>query len=98
MQNAAKDFRDSIVTKINEFLAQISEILGNTIRIKGGAAAVGQTLDFAVTARLRASAKLNPVKLKIGYEDTDSEFLSTAKGANATTEPSRGTPPVSSNC
>jgi CHAT domain len=87
VQNAAKDFRDSIVNKINEFLAQISEILGNAIRIKGGAAAVGQTLDFAVTARLRAPAKLNTVKLKIGYEDTAFEFLSTAKGANATTEP-----------
>ena len=87
MQNAARDFRDSIVSKINEFIGQISDILGNAIRIKGGSATVGQTLDFGVTARLRAPAKLDTVKLKIGYEDTAFEFVSTAKGANAATEP-----------
>jgi hypothetical protein len=87
VQNAAKGFRDSIVNKINDFLGQISDILGNAIRIKGGAATVGQTLDFAVTARLRAPAKLDTVKLKISYEEAAFEFVATAKGANATTEP-----------
>ena len=87
VQNAAKDFRESIVNKINEFLGQISDILGNAIRIKGGTATVGQTLNFVVTARLRAPAKLNTVKLKISYEDAAFEFLSVAKGANATTAP-----------
>ena len=83
VQAVAADFRQSIVAKIDGFLAQISEILGNAVRLKGGRPNAQDEIDFVLTARLRAAARLDRVRAKISFEENAFDFVSAAKGSNA---------------
>ncbi|MGY3133452.1 hypothetical protein ACVWZM_004134 [Bradyrhizobium sp. USDA 4501] len=87
VQAAAADFRQSIAAKIDGFLSQISDIMGNAIRLKGGLPDAQDVIDFRLSARLRADARLDKVRAKISFEEDAFDFVSATKGAAAPKAP-----------
>jgi hypothetical protein len=83
VQAAASEFRKSIAAKIDGFLTQISDIMGNTIRLKGGQPDAQGYIDFGLSARLRGAARIDKVRVRISFEEKAFDFVSATKGANA---------------
>lgn len=90
VQATASEFGRLLVEKIDGYLAQISEIMGNAIRLKGGRPNDQDEITFVLAARLRAPARLDKVRAKISFEEDAFDFMSATKGANATNGPLSG--------
>ncbi|WP_315761673.1 CHAT domain-containing protein [Bradyrhizobium sp. SZCCHNS2005] len=90
VQVAAAPFRQSIAAKIDGFLSQISDIMGNSIRLKGGRPDAEDRIDFSLTARLRGSARIDEVRVKISFEEEAFDFVSATKGAQVPKAPLSG--------
>ncbi|ESW62851.1 CHAT domain-containing protein [Mesorhizobium sp. C277A] len=87
VQAVASDFRQSIVAKIDGFLAQISDVMGNAIRLKGGRPDANDEIGFGLSARLSAAARIDKVRAKISFEEEAFDFTSAAKGDNVSKAP-----------
>jgi hypothetical protein len=87
VQAVAAEFGKSLIEKIDGFLARISEINGNAIRLKGGRVDAHGDVNFVLSVRLRAAAKLGRVRAKISFEEDAFDFVSAAKGAAAPNAP-----------
>ncbi|WP_448030346.1 hypothetical protein [Bradyrhizobium liaoningense] len=83
----AAEFGRSLIEKIDGFLAQISEIMGNAIRLKDGRITDLGEIKFSLTARLRAPARLDKLRAKVSYEEDALAFVTAGKGANAAKAP-----------
>jgi hypothetical protein len=90
VQAAAVDTRQWLVAKIEGFQTQIGEIMGNAIRLKGGQPDENNVIVFVLTAKLRARAKIDTVRVKISFEEQAFEFVSVAQGAAASRMPLSG--------
>lgn len=90
VQAVASDFRKSIAAKIDGFLSQISDILGNAIRLKGGRPNAQGEIDFRLSARLRGAARIEKVRAKISFEESAFDFVSATKGADVPNAPLSG--------
>jgi hypothetical protein len=87
VQAAAAGFGQDLIEKIDGFLARISELNGNAIRLKGGRANAQGDIDFVLSVRLRAAATLDRVRAKISFEENAFDFVSATKGAAAPSAP-----------
>jgi CHAT domain len=87
VQAAAGEFERSLIEKIEAFLARISEINGNAIRLKGGRIEAQGDVRFVLSARLRAAAKLDKVRAKISFEENAFDFVSATRGTNMPNAP-----------
>lgn len=87
VQAAAAEFGQSLIVKIDGFLARISEINGNVIRLKGGRPDAQDVISFGLSVRLRAAARIDTVRVKISFEENAFDFISATKGTNAPKPP-----------
>ncbi|MDE5445642.1 hypothetical protein GWG65_30395 [Bradyrhizobium sp. CSA207] len=90
VQATASEFGRLLVEKIDGYLAQISEIVGNAIRLKGGRPNEQDEIEFILAARLRAPARLDKVRAKISFEEDAFDFISATSGKDATNGPLSG--------
>jgi hypothetical protein len=81
-QDAAAPWVARLQQKVDELQQQRGQLLGETLRLRGGPVTAGGTIQCRLTLQLRTPAQIGTVSVRVRYPSDKVEFGGASTGAN----------------